>query len=307
LKRVLRLGILAIVLLALAYQGWRLWRERDLPPPEALRDVRTTDHFVIRTNLRPSGADHQARTFEAFRAWFEENYFPVRAPARLPIYAFADSSSYSAYCSAYLPRTPPFGFYHPKLRILVFEASTGLGTATHELVHDFTVHGMRDPPPEWINEGFSAFFEKLIGHFDERGKLVLTVGYFHPSRDAIVKRDVDALDLERLTQKRSVDQNHARSFMLFLHRREKLTPFIRRVATGTQTGDGVRALEEVYGKPLPEIESEWRAWVRAQPLDDDVALVGRSAILTTEDWASFWAQSGGRLVFDPKERRYRPR
>ena len=116
-----------------------------------------------------------------------------------------------------------YGFYSGlKNNIIVVNRASGLGTATHELVHYFIDVGFPEHPPVWIDEGIATFFEKFIGHFDDSGKLNISFGYFSNWRFPITKKKINKLSLKQIINSKDMSQCAARSFMLFLHKKSFL-------------------------------------------------------------------------------------
>jgi hypothetical protein len=280
---------------------------RYLPPPASLPVLKETEHFAIHTNLGPGELEHCARFFEGFVGEFERRYFPVEQRRRLRMFLFADAASYRAWVRERYPSYSPYGFYLNRSNVIVVNLESGLGTATHELVHHFVAVAFREPPPTWVNEGFATFFEKFIARLDQYGRLEISLGYFSNWRFPATKRRVEKLSLAELAASEDVDQCAARSLALFLHRGGLLERFVDRVRVARGAGDCLGLLEEVCGKPRAEVEREWKDWVRAQPLDADVLLVPRAFCKNPQEWDAWWAANRERLYLDEELGIYRVR
>jgi hypothetical protein len=281
---------------------------RHVPTPESLLIVRRTEHFEIHTNLDDERKlDHYAKFFDGFVRRFEADYYPLEQKRRLRMFLFADKASYLEWIEDRYPGFSSYGFYLPEANAIVVNLESGLGTATHELVHHFVAVGFRERPPEWVNEGFATFFEKFIGHLDEGGKLEISFGYFSNWRFPSTKFRVERLDLAELTAARDVDQCAARSFFLFLHRKGLMKKLVLEMRRAEKPGNGLNILEKVYGLPTSTIEKDWKKWIRAQPLDDDVKLVEHALAMSRSEWQSWWQANRKRLLWDQKLDLYRVR
>jgi hypothetical protein len=244
--------------------------------PVMLSHRRLTEHFDLRSDSEIK-LDYYAKVFEGFYSYFNDNWFPVSWKEPLVIYLFHETYAYIMFNQKVGGPETPYGYYLTGQNRLVINAASGLGTATHELVHHFifTAFSEEDterrlssvgsstldsntgripsppfpePPlallqcPSWLNEGFAAFFEKFIGHL-EGDSLVLSVGYFSNWRDPDVQRRVDGLSLDSLFRFEDGDQSAARSFVLFLHRQGWLKPFMNEMIHRDQHLSGASTLD----------------------------------------------------------------
>ena len=279
---------------------------RFAPVPASLGSRRITEHFEIYSNLDPAALDHHVRFFEEFVSYFEANYFPVAQKRRLTMFLFAGDAAYRAYVRKHYTDFTPYGFYSAPQNLIVVNGASGLGTATHELVHHCIACGFVEKPPSWIDEGFATFFEKFIGYLDARGRLHISLGYFSNWRFPHTRSVVAGLSLEALARARDVDQSAARSLMLFLHRKGLLETFIDR-ARHYRGSDHLALLSDVCGEPVPAIEREWKRWITNQPIDGDVLLVTQSFVKPYGEWTAWWEANRHRLIWSEAEKRYRVR
>ncbi|MHC5059842.1 MAG: hypothetical protein ACYTFK_01990 [Planctomycetota bacterium] len=264
-----------------------------------------TRNFNIHTNLDFEDLDYYEKFFEGFYEYFDREIFAIKQPRRLEVFLFDNLKTYGPY-ARYLtgPGYTEYGFYLPYRNIMVVNADTGLGTVTHELVHHFTHCGFEAPPEQWVSEGVATFFEKFIGHLDEEGKLHITFGYFSNLRLPVTKENFDKLRLQTLIGHGNYPQPLIRSFVMFLHKKGKFAEFMRISADSRADIFGLGALEKVYGKPLDEIEAEWKQWVHRLPMDNDIFLVEESFVKTADEWKEWWSQNEHRLYFSEEEQVY---
>lgn len=179
------------------------------------REIKT-EHLHIYTDLESDSARFYADFFEGFTTYFKENYFDfcqegARASSRetktsllakilalfgltrkhmtqralpspdrpLDVYLFRNRLRHEFYLIREGGPATRHGYYSPHENLIVVNLASGLGTATHELVHHFVARGFnRAQCPQWVDEGFAMFFEKFLAHFDEQGKLTISFGYF---------------------------------------------------------------------------------------------------------------------------------
>ena len=148
-------------------------------------------------------------------------------------------------------------------------------TLRHEFFHvlhwrDMTRRGQRHPI--WIQEGLCS----LVEDYDIDGPSIRPA----PSwRTNIVKRQLSAGRLEPIAKLASYSQAkfsskrplaryaHARTVFLYLADQRKLRDWYQRYTqTYDQDPSGLAALEQVLGKPIDEIERDYRAWVERLPM-----------------------------------------
>jgi hypothetical protein len=262
----------------------------------SLDNLITTECLAIETDLTPDRADFYARFFDEFYDFFSREYWPVQQKKRLRMLLFETSEKYK--------RSPwssdsQYGCYLGLERnTIVVNLESGLGTATHEMVHHFMalagINGYRD----WIGEGIPMFFEKFMGYLDAEDKLHLSLGYFSNWRFPRARLDIDGFTLNKLltTDNRCV----CRSFILFLHRRGYLKQFVRALVAGRGKADPVRILREVCGGDLSAIETDWKSWVRSQPIDGNVGLVPWAFVVPHSEWTRWLKENENRLYWDKR-------
>ncbi len=269
------------------------WKSSELLPYSL-----TTKHFHLYTDLAPDAARYYATFFEEFTTYFTTYYFNFSQDRLLTVYLFSTPLRYEFYNRKYQRFHTPYGYYcGPEKNLMVINLASGLGTATHELVHHFVAKGFTQTPcPEWVNEGFAMFFEKFIAHFDPCGSLVMSVGYFSDWRFPQTKRMINKVTFKNLI--RYKHPSPVRDFMLFLHRKGLLQKFIEQLRGRRKDPNGALTLEAVCGQKIPALIEEWKAWVRAQPIDGNVRLVKQSFVKKHDDWLVWLQANQGRLVWN---------
>ena len=303
LRMLFLLSIAILLFLLVLYADYMYGLRRH---PKVLSNRLKTKHFHIYSNLDSDSLNYYEHFFEGFFEYFDSEFVKIGQKRRLKVYLFKDTISYKPYAESVRAQYTPYGFYKgPWVNIIVVNRDSGLGTATHELVHHFIATSFAKEPPEWVNEGIATFFEKFIGHLDKEGKLTISFGYFSNWRFPITKKNVDKLSLSRLISATEPDQCAARSLMLFLHKKGVLNNFIRQMSMQTDDPTGLVTLQKVYGKSIPEIEQKWKDWIRTQPIDGNVKLVKQAFVKTESQWQAWWQANKDRLYWSEKEQIYR--
>jgi hypothetical protein len=284
--------------------GLFLWYQtRPLPVPTSLGHSIESPYFEVYTDLDARQAEFYTTFFNEFFRYFEREYFPVHQEKKLKVFLFGNPTSYRGYVEKKFKSYTPYGSYlGRRYNTIVVNLASGLGTATHELVHHFMATADLDYYSDWISEGFPAFFEKFIGYLDPEGRLHISLGYFSNWRFALTKKVIDQYTLNALFK--TEDQSVARSFILFLHHQDRLTEFIQRLQVGKGKADPIKTLTTVYGSDLDSIENKWKNWIRSQSIDANVKLVKKSFILSYPEWVRWWDLNREYLRWDPEKMMY---
>ena len=287
-----------------SFEYYKITTDRTLVE-KILTNHRQALHFDIYSNLDTETIEYYVQFLEGFYYYINEEYFKIGQKKPLKVYLFADFNSYKWYAERVNANTA-YGFYMGKHEnIIVVNHESGLGTATHELIHHFIATSFARKPAKWVNEGIATFFEKFIGHLDDEKKLYISFGYFSNWRFPLAKLTVKAIDLNEMIKAKRPEQCAARSLMVFLNKKGVFKDFVREISKEKKDRDGSTTLERVYGKPITEIEKEWKEWMEQQPIDDDVLLVPAAFVLRKSDWEKWWADNQDRLYWSEDEQIYR--
>ena len=92
-----------------------------------------------------------------------------------------------------------------------------------------------------------------------------------------------------------------------LSKKGLFTSFVRELQAKQYELSALDALMRVYGADLDTIEADWKAWVSAQPLDENVTLVQAAFVMNKPDWDRWWRQNDDRLYWDEGEEVYKVR
>lgn len=165
------------------------------------------------------------------------------------------------------------GFYNHGTRTLVIRRGTGTGTIAHEFTHALhfaDMEALGQIHPIWIREGLGSLYEesapradRLVGLVNWRLPLLkkaLAEGRTFPLRAFLENSE------RCFTEQTGVAYAMARYLCFFLQEKQVLVPWYARYCRNfADDRNGVRSLEEAYGKPLDQIEADWIEFVKSLP------------------------------------------
>ena len=140
---------------------------------------------------------------------------------------------------------------------------------THAL-HDSDQDALGQRHPEWICEGFATLFESRElkdGHAVPLPNLRLNI----LQKAVEQKKEISwakffAMDQMQHTMARMVSYPEGRYIMMYLYEKGVLKKwYAEYTAHFADDASGAKALETVFAKPLAEIETDWRGWVKSLP------------------------------------------
>ena len=172
--------------------------------------------------------------------------------------------------SDYRESRPPAevsGYYTPATRTLTSMSLSNvlIHEFTHALHHSDQVRA-NQRHPVWISEGLATLFQRSRVR---EGKIeVLLDASLRRLQDSVRQGKASrlaalcAMDRRAFHQESELCYAHARYVMLYLRRNGKLKDFYETYKSRYASDrSGVVALEETLGKPLGEVEADWRRWV----------------------------------------------
>jgi len=167
-------------------------------------------------------------------------------------------------------RGPIAGYYIPEHR--VFVVRTVGREMNHEFVHalhhaDMDARGQKHPL--WLMEGFAVLFESLHIQGDriilEHSSRLYELQAFARRNRTLPFERLAALNSETLMQAARIAYPQAGYVLRYLYDLGLLNTWYEAYCEGfAQDATGLKALEKVLGKPLREIESDWKKWVMEQ-------------------------------------------
>jgi hypothetical protein len=213
-------------------------------------------------------------TRQALAAYFSGR-FAKRPDRPVAVYLFSSTAAYERYCVRRFGSAcgQSFGLYRPETREIVLDASLGLTTLTHELVHPI-VQADFPEAPAWINEGLGALFENPV--FPRPGEIHGKTNWRHArlARALASKGERSEVTLEALfamddAQFRGKDADlhyaMAREACQWLDERGELWPFYGAWRSDVaQDPTGEQAFQRTLGKTPAEASPEWVRWVHAR-------------------------------------------
>ncbi len=167
-------------------------------------------------------------------------------------------------------RGPIAGYYIPEHR--VFVVRTVGREMNHEFVHalhhaDMDARGQKHPL--WMMEGFAVLFESLHIEGDrvvlDHSERLYELHAFARRNRALPFERLVALNSETLMQTARIAYPQAGYILRYLYDLGQLNSWYEAYCEGfAEDATGLKALEKVLGKPLREIESDWKKWVMEQ-------------------------------------------
>jgi tetratricopeptide (TPR) repeat protein len=161
------------------------------------------------------------------------------------------------------------GFYRPETKTLTCRDKNV--TLLHEFTHALHFADQelrRQQHPIWIVEGLSTLYESSKVEEKENvpmlisGRLQVAQGYVSQGRHIPLDKFTH-INQQQYMQMGELCYAEGRYIQVYLYEQKKLKEFYQRYVDKEYEKDpsGVSALEAVFGKPLSEIESDWRTWL----------------------------------------------
>ena len=220
---------------------------------------------------------HYQQTIEPTARALRVQYFDHLPTGPITILLCSSQDSYRE-CHRRLnekDRSEYSGIYSRTNRRVVVNISDGEGVLAHELTHALA-HADFPDLPEWLDEGLASLHEeceissdgmRLVGLDNWRCHEVLA------SLQAKQLRPVRDLAAERFaaTSRASLDYAHARSFCLFLQKRQLLEPFYRKCRARNDTdATGLNSLCELFEtEDCHKIDDQFHRWLRGGAKNDN--------------------------------------
>lgn len=168
-----------------------------------------------------------------------------------------------------VPNPAVGGFYNPQNKILTCADKNV--TLLHEFTHSlhFADQEMRrQGHPIWLIEGIATLYESAKVE-EKENKPMLISGRLEMAQGAVSQGRHIPLDKfthlshQQYVQMAGLCYAEGRYIQVYLYEQKKLKDFYHTYCDKEYEKDpsGVSALEAVFGKPLSEIESDWRTWL----------------------------------------------
>lgn len=235
-------------------------------------EVVVSPPFIVAANMPSQQVNDYAQrsvVYPAKAMW--AGTFRRKPDEVITILLFADDESYRSGAKRLFgdERLPHFGYYKPDKRTLVMNIATGTGTLVHELTHALIVYDF-PAVPTWFNEGLASLHEQcnvkddeIIGLLNWRLPALqraIAAGKLRPLRELITAGDFYGPQC-------GMNYAQARYFCMYMQKLKLLRKFyayFREHYTGKDAG--VKAVEEVFGKKLEDVERDLLQWAGALKL-----------------------------------------
>ncbi len=185
---------------------------------------------------------------------------------------------------AYFTDPTTTGIYEHRMRMLVVrDIGESLQHEFVHLMHYGSMERARQKHPIWIQEGIATLFENYELSGDD-------IRFLPNTRHNIARRAVSsngalawktmfAMAPQDFMDKAPVLYPQVRSIFEYIADRGKLQVFYKSLlATFATDPTGSKAMERTFGKPLADIERQWKDWVKARPMIDDTVRAGDASL-----------------------------
>ncbi len=167
------------------------------------------------------------------------------------------------------------GMYeHPQRRLISSDIGTVLRHEFTHLMHFGHMERLGQPHPMWVQEGIASLYESYDLSAD--GAITFRHNPRHNQARALASKRT-AMPLAQLVTlspddfmaKSQALYPQVRSIFEYLADTGKLRRWYRRYTETFATDrSGRAALEEVFGKPIAQVDADWRLWVLKEPAID---------------------------------------
>ena len=224
--------------------------------------IDTARHIVYVSAVDPRALDYVTKLLGEYADHQREFLFPLPLPWNVTVIL----PTVNDYRKS-VPASSAAGRYAPALRTLESISFSDV------LVHEFT-HALHHADqaqasqrhPVWILEGLATLFQRAAWK-DGRFKVDVDPS-LSALQEALRKEKAPSLahlcemDQPAFLADAAVCYPASRYVMFYLYKQEKLKPFYETYkADYAADRTGATTLAKVLGKPLSEIDAEWRAWV----------------------------------------------
>ncbi len=250
-------------------------------------------HIAVVSALEPAATESARREMAAVADWFAKAVLPEGVPVRvagdkpeeLPdvwiVVRLPSRAQFDRWAAAELgARAGSVGGLYDHDRKELVTRDTG-GTLRHEFAH--VLHWrhcdrLGQIHPMWVQEGLCALVEDVEPSADPSGLLRPVVSWRTntvrnmaaigrlPAWDRLLTQDADAFVASSPLANYAV----ARAIFLFLSEKGVLRAWYTAFTAGHAADPtGRQALQSALGRPVAEIERQWRAWAAALPAAPD--------------------------------------
>jgi len=196
-------------------------------------------------------------------------YFAKQPDYPIKVYLFADDTSYREWAKKLFGDTQVshFGYYRPWDQTLVMNIGTGTGTLVHEMTHALMKPDFPDAPT-WFDEGLASLHEQCqVAPTTIKGltnwRLPGLQKAIDDGRLVPLAKLVATTTAQFRGENEGLHYAEARYLVMYLQKLGLLKRFYREFRDNAKKDPpGAETLAAVTGKPIPELEGEWVAWVK---------------------------------------------
>ncbi len=213
-------------------------------------------------------AGYRDRTILAAARALNASFFKNEPAEPILILLFEDEAAYRRLCKEWLndDDVPHYGFFRPRVHIMVMNVGTGTGTLVHELTHALMAPDFPNVP-DWFNEGLASLYEQcslegdtIRGHENWRLcdlQVAIKANRLRPLTELV--KDPKFYAREHL----GLNYAQARYVMFYLQEKGLLKDFYSRFRdNAARDPTGIETLQTLLEpQPLDQFEREWRKWV----------------------------------------------
>jgi len=219
--------------------------------------------FLIGTDGSEEQLEEWKGVIRTFSQAMWNDYFPVQPDDWLCVFLYYNPRAYASFPGG----SKGAGFFRPSQGFLVNNMQTGGGTLIHEMTHALHyadvrgVHGA----PLWIIEAFGSLHEQV--GLDDEGHLKGLLNWRLPILQQALQRggyiswdQLMRMDRHTFGRNAAVAYAVTRYIAYYLQEQGKLREFYANYRLHSDR-TGITSLREVLGRPLEEVEAEWKAWI----------------------------------------------
>ena len=229
--------------------------------------------------LEDASHSEMRTTLERQHDWLERNLFPKLAEYDVLV---AIPSPRDA--KAYFADATTTGVYeHARRRLVTRDTGQSLQHEFTHLMHYRHMETLRQTHPMWVQEGLASLFEDWEVLPDGNARFLPNTRHNQVLRAvnanaSLAWKRLFALDAAGFMAKSQLLYPQARSIFEFLAETGELGDFyaaLCEVSIGLSRDNrdlaGERAIERAFGRPLAEVERDWKRWVKDRgPIDDTI-------------------------------------
>ncbi len=260
----------------------------------------SSENFTLTTDLSASDADKLLKFFEAFKKYFEINYFMAAVSGKIEVVIFNSRDDFTKYFGSSLY----WGWGEVETRLVVSYRSAGIGTYANFISGIFLGDVLKFSG-DWFDYGFSKFFEKSMGYYENINGLKLMEGLPNPWRREEFVKSIDS-GAKKPTLEDIIKGNYEtptgtteRLLTEYLHKNGWWKNYVKeRIKLGKNYADtDANLIAQISEKTLSELESDWSNWldnVIATTKSSQVNSIPASFVLENEQaWDAWWKENSG--------------